>query len=226
MKKMLGKVTFGLLCAFLVLYIFYNIYSLGAFFKIMGAEETFKYMFQSMNLMEMVCIIHNFFIGPLICWLIGLIYTIAIAQGKTVKRYIYLITALAIFDNLFFTIFPLDNISGFFTVFLDILFGLVLIAYCVCFILLFLHNKKQISQKSICCAFKIIYICTFVYGMIGFVSDFVRQLFVLKEIVLYNVFNFILWHGMRLVLFILGGLVLGYIFFPEKYIKTQEQNVL
>lgn len=222
MKNRLGKVTFGLLCSFLVVYLLYNVYSLWTFFKMMGDWETFIYMCNTLKFTGLISIIHNFLVGPTICWAIGLIYTIIIGKGKPVNRFVYMITALAVFDNLFFAIFPFDKITGFFYIFMEVFFWFILIAYCICFVLLFVQDKKQKNIKTIRIALISTYICTFVYGIIGFIYNIARHLIVSTEIVFYNVCSIFLWNGLRFVLFVIGGLVLGYILFHQKYFKKQE----
>ena len=105
MKTKLGRVTFISLCAFLVLYGLYNLYAIVVLYKICNYDwNIFIDGYKQMDFGPFINSIHNFYIGPMISWTIVLIYTIIIGKGTRPKSFVYLITALAIFDGLLFTI--------------------------------------------------------------------------------------------------------------------------
>ena len=88
------------------------------------------------------------------------------------------------------------------------------------------EHRKITNAKSICFRFYKINIAFIVYEIIYCIIEMVSLLVNKYYFDLANVVNSILYCGMIFISLIIGGLVLGYILFPEKYLKMEEQNEL
>ena len=232
MKNKLGKLTFGMLCSFLVLYIFYNIYSMFTFLKIMYELSILSDIFNLENFLSEILggfggfrgicsLSFSFLIGPVICWLVALIYTIVIGLNKRVNITVYIITAVAILFNLFGAVLS----NGLLPI-LKIVFILILFAAFLTFILLCIFYKKNNMKKTMNIAIISVYCCAIVFEIINFLIEIASILINISYLNFNNVFSNLLWYGIIFISLIVGGLVLGYILFPEKYLKTEEQNEL
>jgi len=219
MKKKLGKLTFGMLCLFLVVYIFYNIYNLVCYYIMLKEMNVLLYMFTDMEFSTTCHLIFTSLIGPVICWFVALIYTVIIGRNRKVNCFVYIITALAILINLLGS-----SLSGGLSPVLNIMFILILFAAFVSFILLCVFHKNQSMKKKMNITMISVYGCAFVYEIIYYIIEMVSLLVNKYYFDLANVVNSILYCGMIFISLIIGGLVLGYILFPEKYLKTEEQN--
>lgn len=227
MKSKLGKVTFVSLCAFLGLYALYIIFSILMFLRLCNFDlEYFFYFCNKMSILENVEMVHRWLAGPMICWSVFLIYAIIIAKGIRVKRFVYIITALAIFDNLLFIIiFDTIYVNEFSSIIFNIFFCLILIAYTVCFVLLFADAKKHKMTKIIRITAVAAVVCLVVYDGVTFFSATVRQMLQMSQFNFDYIFGMLLSYASYSILLVVAGLVLGYILFPEKYLVTEEQEL-
>ena len=223
MKTKLGKVTFISLCAFLVLYAFYNVFSIIMLFKTVNYDwDMYLDIYEMMNLGQRINYIHNWYVGPIISWTIVFIYTIIIGKGNRAKPVVYFITALAIFDGFLFAILnEFLSSSYMISIIFTVMSSFILLVFVFVFLMLFLDYKKKKWSKVIC--------NTVIFAYIGrVICFFVTFIFNIFRVGISNFFmnfsNFILHYGSIMIAIIIYGLVLGYILFPEKYIKKEDRN--
>lgn len=232
MKNKLGKLTFGILCSFLVLHILYNIYSTVSFFNIMhelyilsdlfNEEQILSDILRSFGGFGGICsLIFSILIGPFICWLVALVYTIVIGLNKRVNVTVYIITAVAILLNLFDAI-----ISNGLSPVLKIVFILILFAAFLSFILLCVFNKIDNMKKTMKITMISVYCCAIVFEIINFLVEIASILINISYLSFNSVFSNLLWFGMIFISLIVAGFVLGYILFPGKYLSVEEQSEL
>lgn len=223
MKTTLGKVTSISLCAFLVLYAFYNVFSNIMLFKTTNYDwDMYLDIYKTMNLGQRINFIHNWYVGPMISWTMVLIYTIIIGKGKRAKPVVYFITALAIFDGFLFVILnEFFSSSYMISIISTVMTSLIWIVFVYIFLMLFLDYKKKKWSKVICKTVVFAYIVRVIYFFVALIFNIFRvgisNLFM-------NLSDYILHYGSIMTSIIIYGLVLGYILFPEKYIKKEEQN--
>lgn len=227
MKNKLGKVTFASLCAFLGLYALYNIYGLWTLIKMMISLELFSDLSNASNILDFMSlnIVINWFVGPMICWMVFLLYTIIIGRGKKVKPIVYIITASAILCDLIFGIVCSDIGYDFLSALFTVIFRAISCAYIVILILLFVNDKKDKLNKIIKITVISTYICALINEVAAFTYDCLRQVIIFEEIDFNNICSIVLWHGNRFLVVVILGLVLGYILYPEKYLITEQQEL-
>ncbi len=223
MKNKLGKITFISLCAFLVLYGLYNLYAIVFLYKTVNYDLNMIIDgYKQMDFGSFINSIHNFYIGPMISWTMVLIYTIIIGKGKSPKPFVYLITALAIFDGLLFTILGgFLSLSYIRSIISSAIISLIFIAFIFVFLMLFFDYKKKKWSNAICITAVLVYIADVIYYFVFFIIDIFS---VGISNVFMNMIAYILYCGSWMIAIIIYGLVLGYILFPEKYIKIEEPN--
>lgn len=224
MKNKLGKLTFGILCSFLVVYVFYNIYSAVRYYKMMDAMNTIFHLFNEDELFGEIYAgtssqIFSMLIGPVICWLVALIYTVTIGSGKRVNRVVYIITALAVLSNLIFSYFNVGSI-------LSIVFLLIVFAAFVSIILLCVLHKNLKMKKTMNITLIFVYGCAVFYEVINCIIKMLNLFVFSNRVGLSNLVDTMLYCGMIFVSLIVAGLVLGYVLFPEKYMSVEEQSEL
>lgn len=224
MKTKLGKVTFISLCAFLVLYALYSINSIVLLYKTVNYDWNMIIdIYKVMDFGSIINSIHNFYIGPMISWTMVLIYTIIIGKGKRPKPFLYLITALAIFDGLLFTILAgYLSLPYVISIISCVIASFIFIAFIFAFLMLFFDYKKKKWSKAI---YKTI-VFTYIAQVTYFLAFMIINIFsigisnVFKNFNVYTLLNY----GSGIIAVIIYGLVLGYILFPEKYMKIEEPN--
>ncbi|MBQ7765757.1 MAG: hypothetical protein IJ397_02810 [Lachnospiraceae bacterium] len=223
MKTKLGKLTFISLCAFLVLYAFYNIFSNIMLFKTINYDwDMYLDIYEMMNWGQRINFIHNWYIGPMISWTMVLIYTIIIGKGNRANPVVYFITALAIFDGFLFVILnEFLSSSYMISIISTVMTSFIWIAFVFVFLMLFLDYKKKKRSKVICKAVVFAYIGRVIYFFVDFIFNIFR---VGISGFLMNFSDYILHYGSIMIAIIIYGLVLGYIIFPEKYIKKEDRN--
>ena len=119
--------------------------------------------------------------------------------------------------------------SGFGDVFVCVLLFLLKCSCFISFILLFARYNNEKIKKAVRITLGSTYICTAIYfiinGLIFLFSRVLSQYQYIGDMI--SVSNVILWilGGVIWPIFVLivGGLVLGYILFSEKYIKIENQ---
>lgn len=227
MKNRLGKVTFVLLCIFLAKCAFDIILSWRLVYM-MGDWDMIKAVVFSDGVVSFLRSLDNpFCVGNIICLAIVLVYTIKIIQNKRINRFVYVFTALAILVDIFFDTIYWNEMSGFGDIFVCVLLFLLKCFCFISFILLFARYNNEKIKKAVRITLGSTYICTAIYFIInGLIFLFFRVLSQYQYIGdMISVSDVILWllGGVIWPIFVLivGGLVLGYILFPEKYIKIE-----
>ncbi len=227
MKNRLGKVTFVFICIFLAKCVFDIILSWRLVYM-MGDWDMIKAVIFSDGVISFLKALDNIFgVGNIICLAIALVYTMKIIQSKRINRFVYVFTALAILVDIFFDTIYWNEISGFGDVFVCVLLFLLKCTCFISFILLFARYNNEKMKKTVRITLGCTYICTAIYfiinGLIFLFFSVLSQYQYIGDMI--SVSDVILWilGGVIWPIFVLivGGLVLGYILFPEKYIKIE-----
>ncbi len=227
MKNRLGKVTFVFICIFLAKCAFDIILSWRLVYM-MGDWDMIKEVIFMDGVVSFLKALDNIFcVGNLICLGTVLIYTIKIKQCKRINRFVYMFTALAILVDIFFDTIYWNEISGFGDVFVCILLFLLKCTCFISFILLFVHYDNVKMKKIVGIILGCTYICTAIYFLISCTSflfsavlsqyQYIGDMISVSDVILW-ILGGVIWPIFELIV---GGLVLGYILFHEKYIKIE-----
>lgn len=216
-KTFWGKITFLLACVFVIIYIFVkicNLWILGVTFE--GWNNIID-MSLSIRGYGTVRIISENFVVPIICCIVCLIYIFEIGRNKLINRFVFVVTALAIFVEMLFYI--LDNINR--DNMIPFLPLLLRIGFFLAFVLFIMGGLKNYCKK-------ILYVvlgCSFVGTAIYLVMHYKHNLTAIIQNTEYlQGIQIIYMYSEYFILPILGlvvcGLVICYTLFPEKYFKS------
>ncbi len=227
MKNRLGKVTCVFLCIFLAKCAFDIILSWRLVYM-MGDWDMIKAVIFSDGVVSFLKALDNILcVGNIICLAIVLVYTMKIIQSKRINRFVYVFTALAILVDIFFDTIYWNEISGFGDAFVCVLLFLLKCTCFISFILLFARHNNVKMKKIVSIILGCTYICAAIYFLISCTSflfsavlsqyQYIGDMISVSDVVLW-ICGGVIWPIFELIV---GGLVLGYILFPEKYIKTK-----
>lgn len=219
MKKTIwGKITFYLICVFVIMYILVKISTVWMLGVRFGGWNNIIDMCRSIGGYSTVKFISKNFIVPIICSTVCLIYVIEIGRSKIISRFVFGVTALALLVEMLFYI--LDNMNSYYNM-VPFLPLLLKIGFFLAFVLFFTGYTTQLLQK-------ILYVvlgCSFVGTAIYLITYYKHNLTsIIQNTESSQGIEIIYVYSEYFILPVLGlvvcGLVLCYILFPEKYFKT------
>ncbi len=219
MKNKLGQITFWLTCLFVLLFIcvsICNVWILSIRFD--GWNNIFD-MCLSMGNYIMIKMIGENFVVPIISCIVSLIYVIKIGQNKKINRFVYIITAMAILVEMFFYIF--SNINSYLNSVLILPF-LLRSGFLFAFVLLYIEYTKNFFRKIIYVIVGGSFISSVIYMImyyINIITSIRQNIEILHGLeLLYMYLDYLILPALGLIV---SGLILCYILFPEKYLKSE-----
>ncbi len=224
MKNKLRKITFLLTCIFTILFVWVRIYTVWMFGVRYDGWSNIIDMCLLMEDYVIVKTIGEYFVMPIICCIVSLIYVIKIGQSKRINRFVYIITAMAILVETLFYIF--SNINSYLNS-VPILPLLFRSGFLLAFVLLFIDCSKQLLRKML----YIVLGCSFVGTVIYMIMNYKNNLTsIMQSVEMLQGLEIIYMYLEFLILPVLGlivsGLVLCYILFPEKYLKAANKHII
>lgn len=220
MKNKLGQITFFLTCIFIILFVLVRIYVVWIFGIRFDGWNNIIDMSLSNGNYTLIKMIGEYFVIPIICCIVSLIYVIKIGQNKKINRFTYIITAMAILVELFFYIFT--NINSYLNG-IPILPLLLRSGFLFAFVLLYIDYTKNLFRKNIFVIAVCSYITTVIYMVMRYINTLtsirksVEMLQGLEILIMYLDYLILPAFGLIVI-----GLVLCYILFPEKYLKSEK----
>lgn len=210
MKSKLRKITFLLMCIFMLMFSFVKIYTVRMLGEQFDGWNHIIDMSLSLGIQSLVKILGENFVMPIIYFIICLIYTIKIGRKQKINRFVYAITAVAILIEILFYMLSYYNNSPV----SPLLHRIILL---LAFILLLVDSFKQLPKKILYIAPTCSFAYTAVYLMIYYkdsISTIMQNAEGLQGLQLFCVYSqyFIL----PALGFIISGLVWCYVLFSEK----------
>ena len=166
----LGKVTFFLTCIFTILFVLVRIYAARMFGIRYDGWDNIIDMSRSIGNNALIKMIGEYFVIPIICCIVCLIYLIKIGQNKKINRFTYIITAMAILVEMFFYIFT--NINS-----VSVLPLLFRSGFLLAFVLLYIDYTKNLFRKII----YVIVTCPFIATVIYIIIHYINTLTPIRE---------------------------------------------
>ena len=223
MKNKFGQITFFLICIFIVLFVLVRIYAVWMFGIRFDGWNNIIDMSLSNGNYTLIKMIGEYFVIPIICCIVSLIYVIKIGQNKKINRFTYIITSMAILVEMFFYIFT--NINGYLNG-IPILPLLLRSGFLFAFVLLYTDYTKNLFRKIIIMIVVCSYITTVMYMAMRYINTLTairKSVDMLQGLeILIMCLDYLILPALGLIVI---GLVLCYILFPEKYLKS-ENSVL
>ena len=221
MKSKLRKITFWLLCVFIVLYAFTKICMVWELGNRFGGWRNIIDMSLSGGTYVIIKIFGESFALPIIYGIVCFVYLIEIKQKNRIRRYVSAVTALAILIEMLF--FIIANLGSYHNS-IPILPLLLRSGFFLGFVLLFIDYAKHSLQKILYFVLGCSFIGTGIYWIAGFKNGLAA---IMQNTEMEQGFVTIYIYLEYLILPILGlvvsGLILGYILFPEKYFTKEYQ---
>lgn len=223
MKNKLGQITFLLTCIFTILFVLVRIYTVWMLGIRFDGWNNIINMCLSIDDYAMIKIIGENFVVPIICFSVSLIYVIKIGQNKRISRFTYIIMAIAILVEIFFYIFT--NINSYLNS-VPILPLLFRSGFLLVFVLLYIDYTKNLFRKIIYVIAGYSFISTVIYMIMYYINNLTS---IRQSVEMLQGLELICMYLGYLILPTLGlmvsGLVLCYILFPEKYLKSANQCI-
>lgn len=217
LKSKLGKITFLLLCVFIVLYVFMEICTVWMLGDRFDGWRNIIDMSLSGGTYVIIKIFGESFALPIISSIVCFIYLIEIRQGRRIHRFVFAVTALAILAEMLF--FIITNLGSYLNS-VPILPLLLRSGFFLGFVLLFIDYAKQSLKKILYFVLGCSFAGSVIYWMVGFKNGLAS---IMQNIEMERGLVSVYIYLESLILPILGlvvsGLVLGYILFPEKYFR-------
>lgn len=218
MKNKLGQITFLLSCLYAILFICVSICDVWVLSVRYDGWDNIIDMCISTGIYAMIKMIGEYVVVPIICCIVSLIYVIKIGQNKKINRFIYIITALAILVEMFVYIYT--NINSYLNS-VPILPLLIRCGFFLTFVLLYIDYTKNFLRKII----YVIVGCSFIGNVVYMIMHYINILTPIRQIIeteqglelIYIYLNYLILPALSLIV---SGLVLYYILFPEKYLKS------
>lgn len=206
MKSKLSKITFLLMCIFILLFSFVKIYTVRMLGEQFDGWNHIIDMSLSLGSQSLVKILGENFVMPIISFIICLIYTIKIGRKQKINRFVYATTAVAILIEILFYMLSSYNKPPVF----PLLHRIVLL---LAFLLLFADSFKELPKKILYIAPVCSVAYTAVYLMIYYknsISPVMQNAEGLQGLQLFCVYS--QYFVLPALGFIISGLVWCYIF--------------
>ena len=213
-KTSFGVVIFWFTCIYTIVYAFAKIYAIHILSVTFDGWSNIRDMSLFLDGYDMVKFISNFFLVPIMCGIMNIIYAVEIGRNKKINGVVLSVTILVSLAELVFYI--LNNLNGYYK--MVPMFPLLLrVGFLFLFLLFYVHDKRAVAKK-------ILYILAVGVFFVGVIQLVLNYRVVLPELMQsikdMNGGSITFTYAEYFVLPILNRMVCGFLFcyilLPEK----------